>query len=302
MNNALESNLKFYLDRCLPRHGFSEVYHYAVFPAGKLFRPAIALAAFQDAGGLENTPREHSIWPFMTALEIHHAYTLVHDDLPAMDDDDMRRGRLATHKAFGEWQAILAGDGLSVASFSLLSQMNHPQANFLIKVAAHALGPKGLIHGQALDLSQEMTTSFEKLLLTHELKTARLIQLALLGGHVLAQNDFKTAQYKKAWRLGRAIGVTFQLLDDLGELTDKEISSHEKDVNPWLTRPEDCAKTTIELLQKIDLFAGKHVRTMLKDYFQKTNKKLVAGEKNLQQHILAKDILLPVMTILQRLS
>lgn len=301
--NDLEHHLEYYLAPMLPRHSFADVYNYAVLPAGKLFRPKMALASFIDAGGdSANLPLRHNIWPFITALEIHHAYTLAHDDLPAMDDDDERRGRPSTHKAFGQWQAILAGDGLSVASFGLMAKINHPQAQFLIRVAAHALGPKGLIQGQALDLSGEMTQSFEKLILTHELKTARLIQLSLLGGALLAKNEFDTKLYKKQWRLGFAVGVIFQLLDDLCELTASELSLHEDQVNPWPTRTNECVKKSEALLSKIDQDCGKNVRNELKNYFAKTLSILEQGQHNLEKHINEIKLLLPVMTLLKRLS
>src|SRR5690606_6505779 len=127
MKTDIERNICLLLEQCLPQHDFAKIYHYAVFPAGKLFRPKLALAAFCDAGGdASNLPLGHDIWPFAAALELHHAYTLVHDDLPAMDDDDERRGRPSTHIAHGQWQAILVGDGLSIASFRLISRLKHP--------------------------------------------------------------------------------------------------------------------------------------------------------------------------------
>lgn len=303
MKNDVSHHLEFYLERCLPRHSFSDIYRYAVLPAGKLFRPKMAIAAFADAGGdLENIPLEHNIWPFACALEIHHAYTLIHDDLPAMDDDDERRGKPATHKAYGEWQAILAGDGLNIASFGLLSKVSHPQLPFLLKLMAHALGPKGLIHGQALDLSHEMNKSFASLLLTHELKTARLIQLALVGGSVLARNEFNTKTYEKMWRLGYAIGVTFQLLDDLLELNQDQLSTHETDINPWPTRTKECAHKTVELLNKIEQNCGHNVRLELREYFKKTQKRLDENKAFVKKHIKEHELLLPVMTLLKRLS
>ena len=304
MKNELEQNLIHYLEQSIPAHNFAEVYRYAVIPAGKLFRPKLALAAFEDGGGdIHNIPLAHAIWPFASALEIHHAYTLVHDDLPAMDDDDMRRGRPATHKEFGQWQAILAGDGLAVASFRLLSRVNHPQNRFITAVAAHALGPKGLIHGQALDLSGEMKNNFESLLLTHELKTARLIQLALLGGTVLATKNIDAKACKKAWRLGHAIGLSFQLLDDLGELSDTQLSEHEADVNPWLSKQSSmCSEMTVSLLQKIDALAGKNVRHELSIYYKKTLAHFESGKSSIENHLKDKSLLNPVMALLKSLG
>lgn len=303
MKNELERNLTLLLEQCLPAHSFAEVYRYAVLPAGKLFRPKLALAAYADAGGdTHDMPSGHNLWLLATALEIHHAYTLVHDDLPAMDDDDERRGRPSTHKAFGQWQAILAGDGLSIASFRLLSRVNHPQLSRLMAIASHALGPKGLIQGQALDLSGEMTESFEKLLLTHELKTARLIQLSLVGGHLLAQKNSKARELKKLWRLGHAVGVAFQLLDDLSELDQPLLSNHEAKVNPWLTREKECLEKTLSLLNIIEHESGKSVRHELSLYFKKMHSLIMAGQDSVLQHLGNDRALLPVMALLQRLS
>ncbi|MBH46665.1 MAG: hypothetical protein CME71_00685 [Halobacteriovorax sp.] len=303
MKNELEQNLIHYLEQSIPAHQFAEIYRYAVIPAGKLFRPKLALAAFEDAGGdIHNIPLAHAIWPFASALEIHHAYTLVHDDLPAMDDDDMRRGRPSTHKEFGQWQAILAGDGLAVASFRLLSRVNHPQNRLITSVAAHALGPKGLIQGQALDLSGEMKNDFHTLLLTHELKTARLIQLALFGGTVLASKNVNAKACKQAWRLGHAIGLSFQLLDDLGELTDEQLSKHEADVNPWLAKQSSqCCEMTVKLLTNIDSLAGKSVRHELSLYYKKTLAHLEGGKGHIESHLKDKGLLSPVMALLHSL-
>src|SRR5690606_4172886 len=148
------------------------------------------------------------------------------------------------------------------------------QLPFLLKVMSHALGPKGLIHGQALDLSHEMNHSFDLLLLTHELKTARLIQTSLVAGSILAHDKLDYSALKKAWRLGYAIGITFQLLDDLGELTQENLSLHETDVNPWPNRTLACSNKTLDLLSVIDKTSGEHVRAELKVYFKKTLKRL----------------------------
>ncbi len=303
MKTEIERNICLLLEQCLPRHQFSEVYHYAVFPAGKLFRPKLALAAFVDAGGDEgNIPLTHDLWPLAAALELHHAYTLVHDDLPAMDDDHQRRGRASTHIAHGQWQAILAGDGLSVASFRLLTRIQHPHARLLLAIATHALGPKGLIQGQVLDLSHEMGQSFEKLLLTHELKTARLIQLALVGGTLMAAPKLNSKKLKGAWRLGRAIGITFQLLDDLSELTEAQLSPHESGINPWLSRPQECCEETIKQLALLDLQCGKNLRHELSLYFKRTHKNLQDNLGDVEKHVGQNEALVPVMTLLHSLS
>lgn len=301
MSNILDQKINFYLNQCLPKHSFAEVYNYAVLPPGKLFRPKLALASYNDSKGKTNA-NEEDLWKLCTALEIHHAYTLVHDDLPAMDDDDMRRGQASTHKKFGQWQAILAGDGLSIASFNLLSQIKHPKAQVLTRISAHALGPKGLIQGQALDLSQEMNLSFDNLLRTHELKTARLIQLALVGGAILADSDLKVKNLKSLWRLGYAVGVSFQLLDDLLELCDETLSQHEKDVNPWPKLTLECSKKTQDLLKLVDKMASKNIKNELSNYYKKTFDKANKNKATIQSHIRDDNQLEPVMSLLNTLS
>ncbi len=301
MSNILDQKIEFYLKQCLPSHSFAEVYQYAVLPAGKLFRPKLALASYLDSQGSQEALNE-DLWKLCTALEIHHAYTLVHDDLPAMDDDDMRRGQISTHKKFGQWQAILAGDGLSIASFNLLSRINHSQTQLLTRLSAHALGPKGLIHGQALDLSQEMNLSFDNLLRTHELKTARLIQLALVGGAILSTPDLKVIKLKSLWRLGYAIGVSFQLLDDLLELSDETLSQHESDVNPWPKLTRECSQKTQELLKLVDQISSKNIKNELALYYKKTLDKAQKNRQTIQTHIRDNNQLEPVMSLLNSLS
>jgi len=301
MNNQLDQKIEFYLNQCLPRHSFADVYKYGVLPAGKLFRPKLALASFNDSSR-DQAAYNEDLWKLCTALEIHHAYTLIHDDLPAMDDDDMRRGQLSTHKKFGQWQAILAGDGLSIASFRLLSRITHPSAQLLSQISAHALGPKGLIQGQALDLSHEMNLSFENLLKTHELKTARLIQLSLVGGALLATPKVETKSLKQLWRLGYAVGVSFQLLDDLLELCDETLSQHEKDINPWPKLTAKCSNKTQKLFKTVDQMASKNIKNELALYYKKTLEAALKGQKNIETHIRDNNQLQPVMSLLNILS
>ena len=175
--------------QCFPNHSFKEVYEWSLYPPGKLFRPLLALASHLDSCSelsLESLTHSDNIAYFCSAVEIHHTYTLIHDDLPAMDDDCERRGRPSSHIKFNEWKAILAGDGLLNASYQLLSKISHQELRNLLKVFSWALGPKGLIQGQVLDLSGEMKNSFQNIVHTHKLKTSRLIQVSLLGGHFLS--------------------------------------------------------------------------------------------------------------------
>lgn len=304
----IHKNLEEHLEIILPNHDISNVYKYPCLPPGKVFRPLLVAAIYEDFENKEYISQNkllsaHNL--LASSIEIHHAYTLVHDDLPCMDDDDFRRGRASTHKKFNEWKALLAGDTLLIGSFRLLSMINHQQAQNLFKIFSHMTGGKGLIHGQVIDLSLEMNESLEKLLLTHELKTARLIQLSILGSYLLTKNpNFKTA--KKLIRLGKKIGISFQLIDDLTELVEKELTKHETDVNPWpkdfnlvsniLKNYLDDIKTHIDELKLTSL------KVVLGAYFKKQYNTLKDGEENIKKHL--KDIqsdkgLLPVMLSLQ---
>lgn len=248
--SLLEKNLKHHLELLKPTHElFHEVMKYAVLPAGKLFRPLLCASSFADKKGLDQTIEELSnpmsdLSLCCSALEIHHAYTLVHDDLPCMDDDDMRRGRPSTHKKYGQWQAVLAGDALLHHSHTLLSKIRNKEIRKALGFFNWALGAKGLILGQVYDLGGEIHESFENLLVTHVNKTARLIQTSLYLGSWAAQPEIGYKETIKIMRFGEALGVSFQLLDDLSEATEK-LSEHELKVNPFINF-QDLAYTRLE--------------------------------------------------------
>ncbi len=236
IQEQLDSHLRAHGDLFFPQHHFKEVYQYALFPTGKLFRPLLAWASYLDHQITEDLvigPKDNISY-FCSAVETHHTYTLLHDDLPCMDDDNERRGRPSSHIQFNEWKALLAGDGLLNMSYQLLSKIDHLNQNLILKFFSWALGPKGLIQGQVLDLSNEMTQSFQHLVRTHQLKTSRLIQVSLLGGHLCSHTPIKRKTLLDLARLGNDMGVLFQFFDDLSELAGQEVSGHELKVNPWI--------------------------------------------------------------------
>ena len=252
-----------------------------------MFRPLLAASAFEDSQTnvlreLENPASDLSL--LCSGLEIHHAYTLVHDDLPCMDNDNLRRGRASLHKAHGQWQAILAGDGLLNASYALWANLKSPNADLIRKISAWALGPKGLIDGQYRDLSYKSSgpPSFSHLLTTYQLKTARLIQVALISGYLCKKNERRKALW---WRTGLKLGLAFQLLDDLTECT-QAFSPHEKMVNPWPRFFVECTHKLGELLA----FLGKTRKrapifySIFKEFLQKTTTLLDEKQTALQSH------------------
>jgi geranylgeranyl pyrophosphate synthase len=250
-----------------------EIMEYAVFPAGKLFRPRLVEAIALDLDKKMSTNHLH----LAAAIEIHHAYTLVHDDLPAMDNDLIRRGKPSTHAKFGEWKAILAGDALLIASFNEVSKIQHPRFQEIFKLMTWATGAKGLVEGQFRDLEANGEANILDVVRIHELKTGRLIQLSTLGAYLLA-NETSYRGKIDFLRLGKNIGITFQLLDDLCELTSKEVSPHEMKINPFIHSGSEALnylKTKHASIGQITTkYQLHHVDTMLKDYFL-TNKKIL---------------------------
>lgn len=195
----------------------AEAMHYAATGPGKRLRPALLLAAAEACGGSRD-----AALPAAAAIEMLHAYTLVHDDLPAMDDDDERRGRPTVHIAFGEAIAILAGDGLLTAAFGTLASLG-ARAGDAVAVLAQRAGVAELLRGQAIDLTtprEQLTTlaAIEKL---HAAKTGALFAAAAELGAICAGADPRTRVSLACY--GMAIGIAFQHADDRD---DAELVEH----------------------------------------------------------------------------
>ncbi|MBU4118234.1 MAG: polyprenyl synthetase family protein [Proteobacteria bacterium] len=188
---------------------------YSLFAGGKRIRPILALAT---AEALHAPTKD--LLPAACALECIHTYSLIHDDLPAMDDDDLRRGKPTSHMVFGEAEAILAGDGLLSFAFELLT---HPDAQQsispvaqlrMINLIAKAIGPEGMVGGQSLDLAAEgQTIPFEHLKLIHGYKTGALITASVQAGAIFG--NATEEQFAALSRYGTQIGLAFQIIDDL---------------------------------------------------------------------------------------
>ncbi len=285
----IEATLDEFLKYKTPNESIYKLYRYGVLPAGKLFRPKIALAFYNDL--TNKNPKD--IMSFAIALELHHAYSLVHDDLPAMDNDLLRRNQPSFHAAYGEWKAILIGDGLLNLSYEALTSLKHPHALTLIKLFSRYLGPRGLIHGQYMDLSEEMNLSLPHLLKTHELKTGRLIQLAFLGPYILSCDQenqrIQYREFKKFYRMGKSLGILFQLIDDLLELTqftEHTMPAHEILVNPFLRNPNECIDYFIKELKMLEELPQKYCMTwkFLEVYFKKSFSAIEDNAHQLQNH------------------
>lgn len=300
----IEKDLLKYLNLTSPKHPSNTIYEYAVMPPGKAFRPLLVKALAYDIDNKPSAITKENLALYASSIEIHHSYTLVHDDLPCMDNDSERRGKASTHIQYGQWQALLAGDGLLISSFNLLSKIKIQKLRELLAIFSHCTGAKGLIHGQYLDLSHEMNSSFEALVETHTLKTARLIQAALLGAQLITKDEkTQLSEMKNLARLGHAIGVNFQLLDDLTELIDEKLTQHESDVNPWIKTKskEKCFELLIkqlELTQKlIEKYNLENLGLVLEMYYGKIRNILEENHAIISGHVQMD--LTPIMSLLK---
>jgi len=211
------------LGRYLPEAGdhpkeIHEAVRYSVFAGGKRLRPILVLAAAEAEGGQV----EHAL-PAAAAIELIHTYSLIHDDLPAMDDDDFRRGRPTCHKVYGEALAILAGDALLTQAFILLSGESPatgiagPARLRVINEIAQAAGSRGMVGGQVVDILQEdREVDLATLLYLHTHKTGSLIRACLRVGGIISSAG--SEQMEALTRYGDRIGLAFQIVDDILDL------------------------------------------------------------------------------------
>lgn len=189
---------------------------YSLSAGGKRIRPVLCIAAFEACGGSAD-----DVVPYATALELIHTYSLIHDDLPAMDDDDLRRGKPTNHVAFGEGMAILAGDALLTEAFVLLSDprfrtaaMTDGQVLRVVNEISFAAGEEGMVAGQAQDLLSENAEPDAKTLsFIHAHKTAALLRASVVSGGILAGADAERLDLLRSY--GQNIGIAFQVVDDI---------------------------------------------------------------------------------------
>jgi len=199
--------------------GLEEAMRYSLLAGGKRIRPVLALAAARAAGA---DPAR--VLPLAAALELIHTYSLIHDDLPAMDDDDLRRGRPTCHKAFGENVAILAGDGLYAEAFRhvLEHQEGDPKAILsAVGELAAATGVNGMVGGQYLDVTERAPAGAEGLRTIHALKTGKLIVASILCPLRLVLLD-EPARIELYRDFASELGVLFQIVDDILDVTGSD--------------------------------------------------------------------------------
>lgn len=204
-----------YLQNCfredLPQKTLLDAMRYSLLAGGKRIRPVLILEFCRVCDG-----QWEKALPFAAALEMIHTYSLIHDDLPCMDNDDYRRGRLTNHKVYGEATAVLAGDGLLTAAFETAVSADAPRDTVarVVGVLSRRAGPYGMVGGQQLDLDGEKKTcTAEEIMDIHRLKTGALISAACEIG-VLAAGGSE-AQLRAARAYAEGIGLAFQLRDDI---------------------------------------------------------------------------------------
>ncbi|MEE3381165.1 MAG: farnesyl diphosphate synthase [Succiniclasticum sp.] len=259
-----------FLEKRMEKRGISNVddaMKYSLLAGGKRLRP-ILLMATADALGANG----YDYLPAACALEMIHTYSLIHDDLPCMDNDDYRRGRLTNHKVFGEAMALLAGDGLLTLAFEVMSEQRNVKPSTLVEViheTAMCAGNFGMVGGQALDLEAEgKKISAKELKTLHEGKTGAMFIAAIRGGaHLAGATD---EQLLALTHFAELIGLAFQIEDDILDVTGtqeelgKPIGSDDKnEKSTYVTlygldkAREMSEQTTQEALQCLDMFGEK---------------------------------------------
>ena len=251
-----------------------EAVNYSLLAGGKRLRPMFLYEAYRMFGGTD----EKAVRPFMMALEMIHTYSLVHDDLPAMDNDEYRRGKLTTHKKFGEAMGILSGDALLNGAFETAflafdSETEAAQIGRALKILGHKAGMYGMVGGQVVDVEKDGCFMDEDMLyFVHKNKTSALIEAALMTGAVLAGADEKQAAVME--QCGTDIGLAFQIQDDIldvigdQEKLGKPVHSDEKNekttsvsvygIDVCRQKVKDYTDRGIEALEALDIPGKEH--------------------------------------------
>jgi geranylgeranyl diphosphate synthase type II len=260
------------LDRYLPKPSVKpptihKAMRYSLFAGGKRLRPILCLAAAEACGG-----KIDNALAMACALECIHTYSLVHDDLPSMDNDDFRRGRATCHKVFGDGIAILAGDALLTIAFEIISHTKPTpryDMSILLRELAVAAGSKKLIAGQVADLEAEgLKANRTQLLYIHQNKTAAILTTSVRLGAMSANADAR--KLKAITNFGRALGLAFQVIDDildvtqttekLGKSAGKDVAAHKATYPAVIGLDESRAEArrlTRQAHDALSIFGGK---------------------------------------------
>ena len=219
---------------------------YSLLGGGKRIRPFLVNEVCRMLGG-----SVEASMPFAVAVEMIHTYSLIHDDLPCMDNDDMRRGKPTNHKVFGEANAVLAGDALLTNAFLAAANNRQAPAELLCRAIAlisKSAGDEGMIGGQVTDIEGEKKElSFDELLVLHSLKTGKMIELSACLGALAAGYGEETEEYRRVASYARKIGLAFQVVDDLLDVLGDEAT-----VGKTLASDAENNKTTFLTFFSID--------------------------------------------------
>jgi geranylgeranyl pyrophosphate synthase len=206
-------DLDIFLDKYKTNSKLYKVMCYSMKNGGKRLRPIIIKEVSKSLA-----LNKSQYLKAMIAIELVHSYSLIHDDLPCMDDDDYRRGRLSTHKKYDEGQAILAGNSLLTMAFNLLSQDTNPM---LVELLSLLSGHEGLAGGQSLDIDTiEKKLNYKVIKKIHEQKTARLFEFCLAAPFIISNKSQKKINMSRKY--GRTIGIIFQIIDDVHDYDNKD--------------------------------------------------------------------------------
>ena len=216
--DAIENRLDLFLAQNTQSDLLMEAMRYSSLNGGKRIRPLLTIAT-----GKLNNADFNTLLSVAVAIELIHCYSLIHDDLPAMDNDDLRRGRPTCHKKYNEAIAILAGDALQSQAFAILSDdnLNLPLRTKMkiIQIVSHNAGVNGMVGGQAIDLaSTGASIPLEELQQMHLKKTGALIKAAILSGYLVG-NDYNKSTYQALSNIADNLGLLFQITDDILDLT-----------------------------------------------------------------------------------
>ncbi len=251
---------------------------YSLFAGGKRIRPYLTLAFCRLFGG-----DDRAAMPFAAALEMIHTFSLIHDDLPCMDDDNMRRGKPTNHMVYGEATALLAGDALAIKAFGTAAKNIFVSSGAIveaIKVLSHSAAECGMVGGQIMDMAGERAPlSLEKLKKLQSLKTGALIKAAAMLGLIAAGVDSNDERYNAAVLYAEKIGLAFQIVDDIldvegdADILGKPIGSDEENSkNTFISHMsvsearEYAGRLTKEAKSAVEKYKGGDNLLLLADY------------------------------------
>lgn len=253
-----------------PPCNLHQAMRYSVFAGGKRLRPILAITTYELVGS-----RGKKILPIACALELIHTYSLIHDDLPCMDDDDLRRGKPTCHKVFGYGMAVLAGDALHALAFELLAKSGNHK---IIEEVANSIGTRGMVGGQAADLEAEgKRVNLKQVNFIHTHKTAALLSACIRAGAILGKANPK--EFKALTSYGEKFGLAFQIIDDVLDLEGNEAELgkkigadkyREKATYPKVIGIENSKRKAEELIvsakKELKIFKKKDVLEKLADF------------------------------------